>query len=111
MKVPDHLYVLGEACTCHTIAAMHIIFMRIGCTLLTSDMYMSRLRHINDPVLPSLKMECIRLLIFSPTPTTPRAHTRTYVTRFKVNISRSIDKPNDVTICRCGLRETQGRSE
>jgi hypothetical protein len=35
----------------------HVIFMRIGCTLLTCDMYMYRLRHINDPVLPSLKME------------------------------------------------------
>jgi hypothetical protein len=44
------------------IAAMHIIFTRIGCTLFTCDMYMCRLRHINDPVLSSLKMEGIRLL-------------------------------------------------
>jgi hypothetical protein len=29
----------------------------IGCTLLTCDMYMCRLRHINDSVLSSLKME------------------------------------------------------
>jgi hypothetical protein len=44
------------------IAAMHIIFTRIGCTLFTCDMYMCRLRHINDSVLSSLKMEGIRLL-------------------------------------------------
>jgi hypothetical protein len=43
-------------------AAMSIIFTRIGCTLLTCDMYMCRLRHINDPVLSSLKMEGIRSL-------------------------------------------------
>jgi hypothetical protein len=46
------------------IAAMRIIFTRIGCTLLTCDMYMSDLRHIHDPVLSSLKMEGIRLLFF-----------------------------------------------
>jgi hypothetical protein len=44
------------------IAAMHITFTRIGCTLFTCDMYMCRLRHINDSVLSSLKMEGIRLL-------------------------------------------------
>jgi hypothetical protein len=44
------------------IAAMHIIFTRIGCTLFTCDIYMCRLRHINDPVLSSLKMEGICLL-------------------------------------------------
>jgi hypothetical protein len=44
------------------IAAMHIIFTRIGCTLFTCDMYMCRLRH---SVLSSLKMEGIRLLFFS----------------------------------------------
>jgi hypothetical protein len=38
------------------IAAMHIIFTHIGCTLFTRDMYMCRLRHINDSVLSSLKM-------------------------------------------------------
>jgi hypothetical protein len=42
------------------IAAMRIIFTRIGCTLLTCDMYTSDLRHIHDPVLSSLKMEGIR---------------------------------------------------
>jgi hypothetical protein len=47
------------------IAAMHIIFTRISCTLFTCDMYMRRLRHINDSVLSSLKMEGIRLLFFS----------------------------------------------
>jgi hypothetical protein len=46
----------------YTIAAMRIIFTRIGCTLLTCDMYMSDLKHIHDPVLPSLKMEGIRFL-------------------------------------------------
>jgi hypothetical protein len=39
-----------------------IAAMRIGCTLLTCDMYMSDLRHIHDPVLSSLKIEGIRLL-------------------------------------------------
>jgi hypothetical protein len=38
-----------------------IVFTRIGCSLLTCDMYMSDLRHIHDPVLSSLKMEGIRL--------------------------------------------------
>jgi hypothetical protein len=38
------------------IAAMRIIFTRIGCTLLTCDMYMCRERHIHDPVLSSLKI-------------------------------------------------------
>jgi hypothetical protein len=47
------------------IAAMHIIFTRIGCTLFTCDMYMCRLRHTNDSVLSSLKMEGIRLLFFN----------------------------------------------
>jgi hypothetical protein len=46
------------------IAAMRITFTRIGCTLLTCDMYMSDLRHIHDPVLSSLKMEGIHLLFF-----------------------------------------------
>jgi hypothetical protein len=44
------------------IAAMHIIFTRIAFTLFTCDMYMCRLRHINDSVLSSLKMEGICLL-------------------------------------------------
>jgi hypothetical protein len=44
------------------ITATHIIFTRISCTLFTCDMYMCRERHINDPVLSSLKMEGIRLL-------------------------------------------------
>jgi hypothetical protein len=47
------------------IAAMHIIFTRIGCSLFTCDMYMCRLRHINDSVLSSLKMEGIRLFLLS----------------------------------------------
>jgi hypothetical protein len=47
------------------IAAMHIIFTRISCTLFTCDMYMCRLRHINDPVLSSLKMKGIRLFFWT----------------------------------------------
>jgi hypothetical protein len=43
---------------------MRIIFTRIGCALLTCDMYMSDLRHIHDPVLSPLKMEGIRLLSY-----------------------------------------------
>jgi hypothetical protein len=43
---------------------MRIIFTRIGCTLLTCDIYMSDLRHIHDPALSSLKMEGMRLLLF-----------------------------------------------
>jgi hypothetical protein len=39
------------------------VFTRIGCTLLTCDMYKSDLRHIHVPVLSSLKMEGIRLLL------------------------------------------------
>jgi hypothetical protein len=64
---------------------MRIIFMRIGCTLLTCDMYMSDLRHIHDPVLSSLKMEGIRLLYFfvSLPPPTTRDHTCAYVTHMK----------------------------
>jgi hypothetical protein len=45
------------------IAAMRIVFTRIGCTLLTCDMYMSDLRHIHDPVLSFLKMEGIRFFL------------------------------------------------
>jgi hypothetical protein len=57
IEVPDRVYVLGDTYTCHT-----YFFTRIGCTLLTCDMYMCRLRHTYDPVLLSLKMEGIRLL-------------------------------------------------
>jgi hypothetical protein len=49
---------------------MRIIFTRIGCILLTCDMYMSDLIHVHDPVLLSLKMEGIRLLYFPTPPTT-----------------------------------------
>jgi hypothetical protein len=51
---------VAHVITVSRIAAMHIIFTRIGCTLLTCNMYMSDLRHIHDPVLSSLKMEGIR---------------------------------------------------
>jgi hypothetical protein len=60
MKVP-HIHVTR-------IAAMRIIFTRIGCILLTCDMYMSDLRHIHDPVHSFLKMEGIRLLFFVSLP-------------------------------------------
>jgi hypothetical protein len=50
------------------IAAMRIIFTRIGCILLTCDMYMSDLRHIHDPVFSSLKMEGIFLLSVAQQP-------------------------------------------
>jgi hypothetical protein len=102
MKVPDHLYVLGDICLRRhiyvtRIAAMHIIFTHIGCTLFTCDMYMCRLRHINDSVLSSLKMEGIRLLLFivsrhemcgacSRTPPLP-APRHAYITRVAVNAS------------------------
>jgi hypothetical protein len=43
-------------------------FARIGCTLLTCDMYMCRLRHVHDPVLISFKMEGIRLLFIGMNP-------------------------------------------
>jgi hypothetical protein len=46
------------------IAVMGIIFTRISCTLFTCDMFMCRLRHINDPVLSSLKAEGIRFFLF-----------------------------------------------
>jgi hypothetical protein len=50
-------------------AVAHVIIVsfitRIGCTLLTCNMYMCDLRHIHDPVLSSLKMEGIRLLFIS----------------------------------------------
>jgi hypothetical protein len=79
------------------IAAMHIIFKHIGCTLFTCDMYMCRLRHINESVLSSLKMEGIRLLLLvpcassysvyyylsSPTPSATRAITHTITNAFQ----------------------------
>jgi hypothetical protein len=57
VSLPNPVYVTR-------IAAMRNIFTRIGCTLLTCDMYMSDLRHIHNPVLSSLKMEGIRLVLF-----------------------------------------------
>jgi hypothetical protein len=51
--------------TYHTYCCYAYHFTRIGCTLFTCDMYMCRLRHINNSVLSSLKMEGIRLLFIS----------------------------------------------
>jgi hypothetical protein len=51
----------------HVLLLCISFFMRIGCTLFTCDMYMCHLRHINDSVLSSLKMEGIRLLFFLQT--------------------------------------------
>jgi hypothetical protein len=62
IELPDHVYVLGDTYTCHAFCCYAYFFTRIGCTLLTCDMYMCRLRHIHDPILLSLKMEGIRLL-------------------------------------------------
>jgi hypothetical protein len=43
-----------------------MLFTRIGCPLLTCNMYMSDPRHIHDPVLSSLEMEGIRVrLLFN----------------------------------------------
>jgi hypothetical protein len=47
----------------HILLLCVLFFTRIGCTLLMCDRYMSDLRHIDDPVLSSLKMEGIRLLL------------------------------------------------
>jgi hypothetical protein len=47
------------------IAAMRIIFKRISCTLFTCDMCVCHLRHINDPVLSSLKMEGIFSFVYA----------------------------------------------
>jgi hypothetical protein len=52
-----------NACRVTSMADKHTIFTRISCTLFTCDMYMCHLRHINDPVLSSLKMEGILLII------------------------------------------------
>jgi hypothetical protein len=54
MKVPDHLYVLGDIYMSH-VNKVQPIRIKI------CDMYMCRVRHINDPVLSSLKMEGKRL--------------------------------------------------
>jgi hypothetical protein len=63
IEVPGHWYVLGDTYTCHRyFCYAYHFFTHIGCTLLTCDMYMCRLRHIHDPVFLSLKMEGIRLL-------------------------------------------------
>jgi hypothetical protein len=76
------------------IAAMRIIFARIGCTLLTCDMYMSDLRHIHDPVLSSLQMEGIRLLLLSSFVTLLRCNCISVTINFPTNFfsfgSRSV---------------------
>jgi hypothetical protein len=106
---------------------MRIIFTRIGCTLLTCDMYMSDLRHKHDPVISSLKMKGIHLLYFCslfpyPPPIT-RAPIRAYVKRMKDNemrhmihytrVSSGQCTRRDVTV-RCGLqghtKKTNGKT-
>jgi hypothetical protein len=42
-----------------------LVFYAYRLYFLTCDMYMSDLRHIHDPVLSSLKMECIRFFCFT----------------------------------------------
>jgi hypothetical protein len=87
---------------------MRIIFTRIGCTLLTCDMYMSDLRHIHDPVISSLKMEGIHLL-FSvhcfPIPSTTRAPTRVYVKRMKDNEMRHVIHDTRISSGQCPQRD------
>jgi hypothetical protein len=69
------------------IAAMRIIFTRIGCTLLTCDMYTPH--HIAFIIIISLP----------PTPPcNKRHHTYGYVTCSKVNVARSSGTSSDVTI-------------
>jgi hypothetical protein len=84
---------------------MRNIFTRIGCTLLTCDMYMSDLRHTHDPVLSSLNMEGIRLLYF-PTPPTTRAHTCAYVTRMNDKVLRSFEMRHVIHDTRISSRQS-----
>jgi hypothetical protein len=60
----DYIKIHASRNEARRIAAMRIIYTRIGCTLLTCDMYMSDLRHKHDPVLSCLKMEGIRFFYF-----------------------------------------------
>jgi hypothetical protein len=86
------------------IAAMRIIFTRIGCNLLTCDAYMCRERHIHDPVLSSYSVYYHYLA--SPTPyCNKRHHTYSYVTCSKVNVARSSGTSSDVTISRYGSQD------
>jgi hypothetical protein len=86
------------------IAAMRIIFTRIGCTLLTCDMYMCRERHIHDPVLSSYSVYYHYRA--SPTPSCNKQHhTYGYVTCSKVNVARSSGTISDVTISRYGSQD------
>jgi hypothetical protein len=61
MKVPEHLYALGDTNACHTLKSTTSTHKNEMHSSNTCDMYMCRSRHINDPVLSSLKMEGIRL--------------------------------------------------
>jgi hypothetical protein len=84
--------------------AMRIIFTRIGCTLVTCDMYMSDLRHIHDPVLSSYSVYYHYLA--SPTSScNKRHHTYGYVTCSKVNVARSSGTSSDVTLSRYGSQD------
>jgi hypothetical protein len=86
------------------IAAMRIIFTRIGCTLLTCDMYMCRERNIHDPILSSYSVYYHYLA--SPTPScNKRHHTYGYLTCSKVNVARSSETSSDVTISRHGSQD------
>jgi hypothetical protein len=102
MKVPNHLYVLGDTYMSHVLL-LCIKFLRVLVVLYLRVTCMCRLRHINDSVLSLLKMEGIRLLYFSvhcfPTPSTTRAPTRAYTPR----ISSGQCPRRDVTV-RYGLQ-------
>jgi hypothetical protein len=56
-----HIHVNNKRYTMRRMVLQYRV-TRIGCTLFRCDMYMCRLRHINDLILSSLKMEGIRLL-------------------------------------------------
>jgi hypothetical protein len=59
MEVPDHVYVLGDTYTCHTLIIKPIRVKNDMHSSNKCDMYMCHLRHIHDPVLPSQKLEGI----------------------------------------------------
>jgi hypothetical protein len=74
------------------IAALRIIFTRIGCTLLTCDMY-------------------IIIISLPPTPScNKRHHTYGYVTCSKVNVARSSGTSSDITVT-VRLARSQGHTE
>jgi hypothetical protein len=72
MKVPDHVYVLGDTYTCN-------MFKNITDT------------HNNNTIITCATAVCFCFYLSSPTPSANRSHTRAYVTRMKDNVSRSVE--------------------